>query len=123
MTLHIALFLLLHLGQPRSIRRAIDLANVAADIASTDASESEAEALAAIAIHESRATWHVTGDHGQAFGPFQVRGPDASAREALRLLRWSTGVCGDTSLYAGCGRCGACPAIAASLVDPTLPRS
>jgi hypothetical protein len=96
---------------------------VAVDIAKTDADEQEALGLVKIAIHESGAKVKAIGDGGRAFGPFQIRGGrDYSATEALRRYRWSVEACGDLSLYAGCGRCGACPDIITSLEDPALPR-
>ena len=121
-TLALVLLLLSHLGRPRTLERAVELANVATLIAVTDADEDEARALATIAIHESRASLRAVGDGGSAHGPWQVRGPDASADRALYLVRWSVAACGDLSLYAGCGGCGRCPEIVASLLDPTLPR-
>ena len=42
---------------------------------------------------------------------------------ALARIRWSMAACGNLSIYAGCGRCGACPdGLLDSLMDPTLPR-
>jgi hypothetical protein len=107
---------------PANVKRLSQLVTVAADIASTDASVEEAELLAAIAIHESMVVPGAKGDGGKAIGAFQVRGKDGSAREALRRVRWSYAVCHDLSAYSGCGRCGSCPEIVASLQDPTLPR-
>jgi len=126
-TLAILYLLLTHLGHPKTIARAVELANVAADIAGTDATEDEAAELAMIAIHESRAHRAAVNDRdhgGRRVGAWQTGGDDPSAEAALRLLRWSERACGkgDASLYAGCGRCGACPEIVASLLDPTLPR-
>jgi hypothetical protein len=121
-TLALVLMLLSHFGRPRTLERAVELANVSALIAATDATETEAATLVAIAIHESRASLRAVGDGGSARGAWQVRGSDASVEQALRLVRWSVATCGDLSLYAGCGGCGRCPEIAASLLDPTLPR-
>jgi hypothetical protein len=123
MLLHILSCLLLWLHpDPRNTRRLAELELVALDIASTDASEEEAEVLVSVCLHESRCHLRARGDGGHALGPWQIHGPDPSAAEALRRLRWSWGACGDLSLYAGCGRCGACPDVVASLLDPTLPR-
>jgi hypothetical protein len=106
---------------PRSLRRLTDLETVALDIASTDATAEEAETLVAVCVHESGCRPRAVGSDGSV-GAFQIRKGPGTAAEALRRLRWSASVCGDLSLYAGCGRCGACPEIVASLVDPTLPR-
>jgi len=123
-TLSLLLMLLAHLGQPRDLARAVELANVAADVASTDATEDEAAELVTACIHESRCHPTAIGDGGAARGAWQVHGRDADARGALARLRWSERACGvgDLSLFAGCRRCGACPAIVASLLDPSLPR-
>lgn len=102
--------------------RAIELANVAADIASTDASESEALTLVTTCVHESRCHTNAVGDHGAARGAWQVHGRDVGARAALARVRWSVRACGDLSLFAGFGRCGGDPAVLASLLDPALPR-
>jgi hypothetical protein len=123
LTLHVVHFLLQYLGAPHSMGRAIELANVAADIASTDATESEAELLAAICIHESRCHVAAVGDGGRARGPWQVHGRDGSAREALSRVRWSYQGCGDLSLFAGFGRCGGRPEVLESLIDPSRPRA
>jgi len=100
-----------------------DRANIAADIASTDADEREADILTSIALHESDGHWNAIGDGGAAHGAWQVHG-DPSAAEALRRLRHSEAVCGrwDLTLYAGCGTCGSCPETVASLLDPMRPR-
>ncbi len=108
---------------PRTADRVEELVAIAVQVAETDATEGEARLLAAIAVHESRASLHAVGDGGLSRGAWQVRGRDASAGAALRAVRWSFRVCGDLSAYAGCGRCGSCPAgLLASLADPTLPR-
>jgi len=116
---HVLWLILVYL-HPLSAARVSDLINVAGDIASTDATEVEAELLAAICIHESRCTPKAKGLDGSV-GAFQVHGGPGTA-EALRRVRWSYGICGDLSLYAGCGRCGACPEVVDSLTDPSLPR-
>jgi hypothetical protein len=77
---------------PADVPRLRELTTIAEDIASTDADETEAEVLVAICIHESRCHLRAVGRDG-SIGPWQVR-----------------------------GRCGSCPEIAASLIDPTLPR-
>ena len=107
---------------PRTADRVEELVSIAADVADTDATEGEARLLASIAVHESRATVRAVGDGGLSRGAWQVRGRDVSAAGALAKVRWSYRLCADLSAYAGCGRCGSCPAIVASLVDPTLPR-
>lgn len=120
----LVLMLVAHLGQPHDLARAIELSNLAVEVAETGATDDEAAELVAACIHESRCHTKAIGDGGQARGAWQVHGRDASATEALRRLRWSERACGvgDLSLFAGCGRCGACPEIVASLLDPTLPR-
>lgn len=124
----LVLMMIAHLGQPHTIDRALDraleLANVASDIASTDATETEAAELVAICIHESRCTPHAVGDGGAPGGAFQVRGRDISAIGALAKLRWSERLCGPGGLapYAGGRRCGDVPEVVASLLDPTIPR-
>jgi hypothetical protein len=123
MMMHILTCLLLWLHpDPRNVRRLTELERVAIEIASTDASEAEAELLAAICLHESRCHTHAVGDGGKAYGAWQVRGGPPTAVEALRRVRWSWQACGDLSLYAGCGWCGRCPEVVASLQDPTLAR-
>ena len=114
--------LLIAFYQPQTWPRVEELAAIAADIASTDATDEEAELLVDICIHESRCSLKAVGDGGRARGAWQVRGKDASAAEALRRVRWSYAICGDLSAYAGCGRCGSCPNIVKSLGDPSLPR-
>lgn len=100
-----------------------ELVAIAMDVDSTDATEGEAVLLATVCVHESHCRLKAVGDSGKARGPWQVRGQkDVGAGAALAKVRWSYGVCGDLSLYAGCGRCGACPEIVKSLEDPTLPR-
>lgn len=91
----------------RRTARLHELASIAADIASTDASESEARLLASIAVHESSARLHATGKIGEQ-GPFQVLHGDPHAREALRRLR-TQGLQG----YAGCTR--PCPDLTRAL--------
>ena len=116
-------FLLLTLHpNPTNVRRLTELAQVAADIASTDATQDEARMLAAIAVHESNARPAAVGDGGHSRGAFQVWDGPPTAREALKRLRGSLEACGTAELYAGCKRCGGCPRIAASLVDPSIPR-
>ena len=108
---------------PVDVGRLQELASVAADVATTDASDVEAEELVAVAIHESNVHPRAVGDGGRARGAWQVHGRDASAREALSRLRWSERACHDLSLFAGCGGCGRCPdGLLASLLDPTAPR-
>jgi len=127
--MHVLTCLLLWLNpNPRDVYRLVELVDIAQQIVSTDADEAEGETLAAVAIHETGARIFRHGTHSLvtdgrgAFGPWQVVGGPPTAAEALRRVRWSVGLCGDLSLYAGCGRCGACPDIASSLWDPTLPR-
>jgi len=107
---------------PLDTARHNELAELAADVAATDATEAEAELLVAICVHESRCRPHAVGDGGLSRGAWQVRGRDVSASAALARVRWSMAACGDLSLYAGFGRCGGDPAVLASLMDPTLPR-
>lgn len=104
------------------VTRTEELAAIAWDVASTDATEEEGLLLAKIAIHESRAHLHAVGDGGLSRGAWQVRGRDVGAAGALAKVRWSRRLCADLSAYAGCGRCGSCPEIVASLGDPALPR-
>jgi hypothetical protein len=123
-TLAILYLLLAHLGHPKTIERAVEISNTAAKIAWTNADADEAAELATIAIHETGCVDHPAWDGSACFGEWQVCGERTDAGAALELLRWSERTCGkgDLSLYAGCGRCGACPEIVASLLDPTLPR-
>ena len=121
-TLSLVLMLLAHLGHPKTIERAVELANVAADIASTDASDNEAALLVAICLHESNCHREAIGDGGKSRGAWQVRGRDVSAAGALAKVRWSMRVCGNLAPYAGARRCGDVPDVVASLIDPTLPR-
>lgn len=102
--------------------RVEELAGIAADIASTDASEEEARLLVAICVHESRCHTKAVGDGGLSRGAWQVRGRDVGAAGALAKVRWSKAICGDLSAYAGCGRCGSCPEVVKSLGDPGVPR-
>ncbi len=124
-TLSIVLMLIAHLGVASSPERAIEYANVATLVLEATDDADRAHELVAIAIHETGATWPTDGGvDGDDCGPWQVRGGGCSAADALALVQWSESVCGkgDLSLYAGCRQCGACPAIVASLMDPTLPR-
>jgi hypothetical protein len=107
---------------PHTAVRIDELASIAMEITETDATEDEGFLLVGICIHESRCTRGAIGDGGRSRGAWQVRGRDVGAAAALAKVRWSYGVCGDLSLYAGCGRCGSCPDIVQSLEDPTLPR-
>ena len=108
---------------PLDAARHNELANIAADVASTDATTDEAELLVAICVHESHCHLRAVGDGGRARGPWQIHGRDTSAAAALARIRWSMAACGNLSIYAGCGRCGACPdGLLDSLMDPTLPR-
>lgn len=118
----IVLMLCHWLGVASTPERAVELGNVAILIASTDADADEAALLAAVCIHESRCALGAIGDGGLSRGAWQVRGRDASVTAALRNLRRSRRICGDLTLYAGCGNCGSCPEIVASLQDPSLPR-
>jgi hypothetical protein len=90
-------------------RRLQEVASVARDIASTDATIQEAKLLASIAVHESGVRPIAHGRAGER-GAFQVMPPAPSygAREALRRLR-AQGLEG----YAGCPR--GCPKLAAAL--------
>jgi hypothetical protein len=110
----------------RHVGRIRELQQIAVLIAKTDADEEEAVGLAAAAFHETGAVLtDKRGDGGKSKGPFQVQGPlgrDHGATTALVVYRWSVATCGDLSLYAGCGRCGACPEIVVSLADPTVER-
>ena len=119
-----ALVCLLSWAHPRSndAPRLRELADIAAQIGATDASEEESETLVAVAIHESNAHLRAVGDGGLSRGAWQVRGRDISARAALAKMRWSMRACGDLSLYAGFGRCGGDPVVLTSLIDPTVPR-
>jgi hypothetical protein len=107
---------------PHTAVRIDELASIAMEITETGATEDEGLLLVGICIHESRCTRGAIGDGGLSRGAWQVRGRDVGASAALAKVRWSYGVCGDLSLYAGCGRCGSCPDIVRSLEDPTLPR-
>ncbi len=108
---------------PLDAPRHNELATLAADVASTDATTDEAELLVAICVHESHCHLRAVGDGGRARGPWQIHGRDTSAAAALARIRWSMAACGNLSFYAGCGRCGACPdGLLDSLMDPTLPR-
>jgi hypothetical protein len=123
--LSLVLMLVSALGQHDAHSRPVELANVAAEIAATDATDDEAAELVTACVHESRCHAGAVGDGGQARGAWQVHGRDASAAEALRRIRWSERVCGGPGhleLFAGCGACGRCPEIVASLLDPSLPR-
>ena len=123
MFLHILTVLLLWCHpNPSDVTRLAELSAIAADVASTDADETEGELLVAVCVHESRCRAHAVGDSGAARGPWQVHGRDVSAREALSRLRWSLRACHDLSLFAGYGRCGGDGAVLESLMDPTLPR-
>ena len=108
---------------PSNVARLKELAAIAVEIARTDATETEAEELVAICIHESGCRTRAKGRDGSV-GAWQIHPPAKAydAAEALARVRWSVDTCGDLSLYAGCGRCGTCPAIVESLVNPTLPR-
>lgn len=108
------LFLLALKPSPTNARRLGELSRIAADVASTDATEGGARLLGSIAVHESGAREGAVGPLGER-GPFQVhRGPPTAA-EALRRLRFSVEQCGDLSLYAGCRRCGGCPGLVRGL--------
>lgn len=116
-----ALLVILLYVHPHSWGRVSEIIDVAADIATTDATETEVDLLVAIAVHESRVTPSAKGLDGSV-GAFQVRGGPGTATEALRRVRWSYALCGDLSAYAGCRVCGSCPEIVGSLEDPGLPR-
>jgi len=111
---------------PRRVYRLAELSRIAASIARTDASDEEARTLAKVAIHESGAREDATGPLGEK-GPFQIMPPGKPTAEvALARVRWSMEACSDLSLYAGCRRCGACPALVAALTaypDGPEPRS
>lgn len=93
-----------------------ELATVAADVASTDATLEEARLLASIAVHESGVRPRAVGRGGER-GAFQIMPPARSygAREALRRLRLQ-GLDG----YAGCGS-KRCPELAAALAKYANP--
>ena len=122
---HVLTALLLWLApSPRNVGRLTELVTIASDVASTDASDVEAEELVAICIHESRCHLGAIGDGGKSRGPWQVQGGRHDARGALDRLRWSEGLCGPGGLapYAGARRCGEIPWVVASLLDPTIKR-
>lgn len=122
--LYVLLLTFLH---PSTAARSEELVEIATDIAGTDATEGEARLLVSICVHESRCSLKAVGDGGSAKGAWQVHSArggaeDVGAAAALAKVRWSYAICGDLSAYAGCGRCGACPEIVRSLVDPKIPR-
>ena len=106
--------------------RVEELVELAQDVASTDATEEEAVVLVNICVHESRCSARAVGDGGRSRGAWQVRAArgvvGTGAAAALAKVRWSRKICGDLSAYAGCGRCGSCPDVVRSLMDPKLPR-
>jgi hypothetical protein len=128
MTVIALVLMLVHaLGERDAHTRPVELANIAAEIAATDATDDEAAELVTACVHETGCRYGVESRDGRgAKGPWQVEGSrDVSAKEALRRIRWSERVCGGPGhleLFAGCGACGRCPEIVASLLDPSLPR-
>ena len=122
---HILTCLLLWLQpSPHNVGRLTELVAIAADVASTDATEVEAEELSAICVHESRCHLAAIGDGGKSLGPWQVQGGRHDAAGALARLRWSVGICGvgGLALYAGARHCGDVPRVVRSLLDPTIAR-
>ena len=116
--------LVAHLGMPATLTRSLELSTIATDIASAAADVDERITLVNVCVHESRCHLDAVGDHGAARGPWQVHAHRVDAAKAFEFVRWSYAVCGvgDLALFAGCGRCGSCPEISASLLDPSLPR-
>lgn len=120
---HVLTCLLLWLHpNPTNVTRLTELSEIAKDIASTDATETEAETLVAICLHESRCHLKAVGDGGKSKGPWQVQQGDPSAATALSKVRWSMTLCGNLAAYAGAKYCNAVPWTVQSLLDPTLPR-
>lgn len=116
------LLVMLALVPQRSDRDVAYRYRLAQAIASVTDDVTEQDTLARIARWESGyridiATCHVNGDHGGAFGPFQVhpRSPEErdavcthlteAVRVALDRVRESVAACGDLTGYVS-GRCG-----------------